>query len=401
LLKALPDSQERTQQELTLHVMLGSALTALKGHAGREVEQAYARARELCEHVDDTPRLFPVLLALGWFYLVRGSQDAARDVGRRLLAMAEATRDPAIFLAAHHALGVVSFYGGEFETALAHLERGIELYDPNAHSPTRSSAFRLNADAGMSCGLHAAWTLWVLGYPARSVARMQEALELAHSIDHPFSLAHGYRFAAAFHQSRRERDASHEQAERSVALSTEHGFGAVLMAANFHRGWVFAEQGREDDGLALMQAWVAACREIRSECLLPGYRAWLAEMFGKVGRRQEGLDLVEEALAAGTESGNHYWTADLYRLRGALAGTEKDAESSFVEAVAVARRQRAKSFELRAATSLSRLWARQGKRWEAHALLAEVYAWFKEGFDTPDLKDARALLDELEAAVTG
>jgi len=124
-------------------------------------------------------------------------------------------------------------------------------------------------------------------------------------------------------------------------------------------------------------------------------------MFGKVGRRQEGLDLVEEALAAGTESGNHYWTADLYRLRGALAGTEKDAESSFVEAVAVARRQRAKSFELRAATSLSRLWARQGKRWEAHALLAEVYAWFKEGFDTPDLKDARALLDELEAAVTG
>ena len=106
-------------------------------------------------------------------------------------------------------------------------------------------------------------------------------------------------------------------------------------------------------------------------------------------------------MAAGTESGNHYWTADLHRLRGALTGTEKDAESSFVEAVAVARRQRAKSFELRAATSLSRLWARQGKRWEAHALLAEVYAWFKEGFDTPDLKDARALLDELEAAVTG
>src|SRR5438094_7696503 len=189
----------------------------------------------------------------------------------------------------------------------------MELYDPKAHSPTRSSAFRFNVDAGTSCSLHAAWTLWVLGYPARAVERMQEALELAHSIDHPFSLAHAYRFAAAVHQSRRERDASREQAERSVALSTEHGFGAVLMAANFHRGCVFAEQGREDDGLALMRAWVAACREIRSECLLPGYRAWLAETYGQIGRRREGLDVVEEALAAGTESGNHYWTADLHR----------------------------------------------------------------------------------------
>ena len=400
LLKALPDSQERAQQELTLYVMLGSALTALKGHAGREVEQAYARARELCEQVDDTPRLFPVLLALGWFYLVRGSQDAARDVGRRLLAMAETTRDPAIFLGAHHALGFASFYSGEFETALAHLKRGIELYDPKAHSPTRSSAFRLNLDSGMSCTLHTAWALWVLGYPAQAAALMQEALELAHSIDHPFSLAHGHRFAAAIHQSRRERDASHEQAERSVTLSTEHGFGAVLMAANFHRGWGFAEQGREEDGLALMQAWVATCRQIRSECLLPGYLAWLAEVYGDLGRLQEGLDLIDEALATGTQSGNHYWTAELYRLRGALTRTDTEAESSFVEALAIARRQRAKSFELRAAMSLSRLWARQGKTREAHALLAEAYGWFTEGFDTADLKDARALLEELKRAVT-
>jgi predicted ATPase len=185
-----------------------------------------------------------------------------------------------------------------------------------------------------------------------------------------------------------------------VALSTEHGFGAVLMAANFHRGWLLARQGREEDGLALMRAWVAACREIRSECLLPGYLAWLAEMYGDIGRAQEGLDLVDEALATGTRSRNHYWTAELYRLRGALAGTGTDAESSFVEALAIARRQNAKSFELRAATSLSRLWARQGKTREAHALLAEAYAWFTEGFDTADLKDARALLEELERAET-
>jgi predicted ATPase len=394
-LKALPDSQERMQQELTLHVMLGSALTALKGHAGPEVERAYARARELCDHVDDTPRLFPVLLGLGWFYLIRGSQDAARDVGRRLLAMAEATRDPAIFLAAHNALGLVSFYGGEFETALAHLERGIALYDPKAHSPTRSSAFRFILDPGMSCMVHAAWTLWVLGYPARAVARMQEALELALVIDHPFSLAHAHRFAAGFHLSMRERDAIHEQVERSLAVSTEHGFGPIIVAANFHRGWLLAEQGREEDGLPPMQAWVATCREIRSEALLPAYLAWLAETCGDIGRPREGLDLVDEGVATGTRSGNHYWTAELHRLRGVLTGIDTDSESSFVEALTIARRQRARSFELRAAMSLSRLWARQGKTREAHALLAEAYGWFTEGLDTADLKDAKTLLEEL------
>jgi DNA-binding winged helix-turn-helix (wHTH) protein/predicted ATPase len=401
MLKALPDTQERIQQELTLHVMQGSVLTAMKGHAAREVEESYARARELSEHVEDTPRLFPVLLGLGWFYLIRGSLDAARDVGRRLLAMGETTRDPAILLAAHNFLGLASFYGGEFETALAHHERGIEINDPTAHSPARSSALRLILDPGMSCTIHAAWTLWILGYPARATLRLREALALSHSLAHPFTLAHACRFAAAFHLSRRERDAMQEQAETSVAVSTEHGFVAVLTAANFHLGWLLADQGREEEGLAPMRAWVTACREIRSECLLPGYRAWLAEMYGKLGRPREGLDLVAEALVAATQSGNHYWTAELHRLRGALTATEKDAESSFVEAMAIARRQGAKSFELRAATSLSRLWAHQGKMREAHALLAEVHAWFTEGFDTADLEDARALLEEVERAVTG
>jgi predicted ATPase len=147
-----------------------------------------------------------------------------------------------------------------------------------------------------------------------------------------------------------------------------------------------------------MRTWVAACADIRSECLLPADRAWLAETYGRVGRSQDGRDLVQEALAAAAESGNQYWTADLHRVRGALAGSDKDAEASFLEAIAIAQRQGAKSFELRAATHLSRLWARGGKTREAHALLSEVYAWFTEGFDTPDLIAARALLDELGRA---
>jgi uncharacterized protein len=218
----------------------------------------------------------------------------------------------------------------------------------------------------------------------------------AQSIVHPFSLAHAYRFAAAFHHFRRERDAVHEAAEASFALSTEHGFAAVLMAADFHRGWLLVDQGEEEKGVASMRAWVKTCRDIRSECLIPTYLAWLAETYGTIGRPREGLDLVGEALAAATESGNHYWTPKLYRLRGTLTDTEKDAESALLEAIAIAQRQRAKSFELRAAMGVSRLWARQGKTRDAHALLAELYAWFTEGFDTTDLQDARALLDELE-----
>jgi predicted ATPase len=409
MLEALPDSQVRRQRELTLHVMLGSALLALKGHAAPEVEKSYARARELCDHVDDDPRLLPVMRGLVRFYLVRGSLDAAGAVGQRLRAMAESTGDAATSLAAHDALGHVSFYGGELEAGLAHLERAIELYDPTTHTPRAASTFRLTLDPGVSCTAHAAWTSWMLGYPGRAAARMREAVALGRSIAHPFSLAHACRFAAALHHVLRDRGAAREQAEASLAVSAGHaadgnaspyyGYGAVLMAADFHRGWVLVDQGRQEEGLAPMRAWVKTCRDTGSTCLLPSYLAWLAETYGKIGKRREGLELVGEGLDAATAFGTHYWTAELHRLRGELTDSREDAESSFVEALAIAQRQRAKSFELRAATSLSRLWVHRGKLPEAHALLAEVYAWFTEGFDTPDLTEARALLEELEAAL--
>ncbi len=431
LLRGLPGVQER-EQELTLLVTLGTALTAMKGYSAPEVEQTYARALELCGQVDDTPRLFPVLLGLGWFYLVRGPGRAARDVGGRLVTLADATRDPAIVLAAHNGLGLVSFYEGEFEAALAHLEQGIEQYDPREHSPNRSLGFRGGLDPGLSCTCHAAWTLWVLGYPARAAARIQEALALARSLDHPFTLAHACRFAAAFHLFRGERDAAQEQVDATLALSTEHDFTLFLAVGKFHRGWLLAEQGRGEEGLALMREWVEICRNIRAECLLPTYLAWLAEMYGKTGRPAEGLVLVSEALAVGTQSGYQYWTAELHRLKGMLtlqsglggipgesgsrqressqaddqstasrAHVERSAEACFLEAIEVARRQRAKSFELRAATRLSRLWTAQGKTRAAYALLADIYNWFTEGLDTADLSEAKSLLEDLERRGAG
>ena len=432
LLAGLPGAQERVQEELTSHVMLGTALTAMKGYSAPEVERTYARALELCGQVDDNPRLFPVLLGLGWFYLVRGPSRAARDVGTRLWAMAEATQDPATVLAGHNAIGLVSFYEGEFGAALARLEQGIELYDPGEHSPNRSLAFRGGLDPGLSCTCHVAWTLWVLGYPARAAARMREGLVLARSLDHPFTLAHACRFAATFHLSRRERDVVQEQIDATFALSTEHGFRVFLAVAQFHRGWLVAEQGREEEGLAQMSEWVAVCRDIRADCLIPTYLAWLAEVYGRIGRPAEGLALVSEALAVGRQSGYQYWTAELHRLKGTFtlqagpggvtaksgsreresaqadhrsaapgALVERNAESCFLEAIEIARRQGAKLFELRAATSLSRLWARQGKAREAHALLADIYNWFTEGLDTTDLSEAKSLLEDLERRAAG
>ena len=318
LLRALPGVQERVQQELTLLVTLGTALTALKGYSAPEVERTYARALELCDRAEDTPQLFLVLLGVGWFYLVRGPGRAARDVGQRLLTVADATRDPATLLAAHNGLGLASFYEGEFETARATSgagDRGVPSERTQSQPFARVSRWPRSRPV-----VHGApaWTLWVLGYPERATARMQEGLALARSLDHPFTLAHACRFASAFHLSRREREAAQEQVDATFALSTEHGFRLFLAVGKFYRGWLLTEQGRGEEGLALMREWLGVCRNIRAECLMPTYLAWLAEMYGKAGQPAEGLVLVSEALAAGEQSGYQYWTAELHRLKGAL-----------------------------------------------------------------------------------
>jgi predicted ATPase len=229
---------------------------------------------------------------------------------------------------------------------------------------------------------------------------MREALESIRKVDHPFSHAQGLRSAAAFHQCLRQPAVVQEHSQNGVALAREHGFGAVLLATRFHQGWLFLDQGREDEGLAAMRAWVDRSREIRAECLIPNYLGWLADAVGRLGQRREALDLLDEALAAASRTSIHYWTAELHRSRGALADSEEQAESSLREALAVARRQNAKSLELRAALDLGRLLASRGRARDAHALLAETYGWFTEGFATADLEDARALLDELASAAS-
>ena len=299
LLEALPDSPERVQQELALQIMLGAALTATQGYGAAEVARPYERARELCAQVGDTVRLLPVLLGLGRFHQSRGELQIARDLGARLLGIADATDDAAVGLAAHNALGIMAFYAGEFEAALAHVEEGARLYDPSQHSPNRSATFRAGQDPGVSCAVYAAWTLQLLGHPARAAARMREALASARSLGHPFSVAYACHFAAGFHLYRREREAVREMEEETIAYSTEHGFRLFPMMGAIHRGWLLSEQARGEEALAQMRDGLAALRAIGIELRRPALLALLAEVYEKIHRPGEGLSAVEEALAAG------------------------------------------------------------------------------------------------------
>jgi predicted ATPase/DNA-binding winged helix-turn-helix (wHTH) protein len=399
-LGTLPDSRERTQQELGLQVTLGAALTATQGYGAPEVARTYARAWKLCTQVGETPQVLPVLRGVGRFYLIRGELQTALDVGIHLLTAAKTTQDAALLLAAHNALGVVSLYSGDFETALDHLERGIELYDSDEHSPTRSPAFRL-VPPGVTCAIQAAWALWMLGYPDRAAARSREGLALARALDHPFSVSYVCHLASGLHQWRREHQIVQELEDEARARDEEHGFGLLLTAGVIQRGWLLAERGQGEEGLAQMCEGLAKHREIGAALLVPPFLALVAEVHQKLGRPAEGLSAVTEALMVARRCGQHYWEAELHRLTGVLTlqtgpPATGDAEAHFLQAIAIARRQRARWFELRASASLSRLWADKGDVKEAHALLSGVYGWFTEGFDTADLREAKSLLEELE-----
>jgi DNA-binding winged helix-turn-helix (wHTH) protein/predicted ATPase len=401
LLRALPDSREGMQLNLAQLVTLGSALTATQGYAAPEVVRTYARAWELCLQMGETPQLLPVLLGIGRFYVVRGEFKTGRDVGAHLLTIAQATQDPVVLLAAHNALGIVSLYSGELETALAHLERGIAGTDSGEHDSTRTHAFRLVPPV-VTCAIHSAWALWLLGHLDRATARAQEALTLARALDHPFGLSYACHLAAALHQWRGDHAAAHALEAEALPHDTEHGFGLLLSVGRIQRGWLLAEQGQRDAGLAQMREGLAMHREIGAEVLVPGFLALVAEVHQTLGQPAEGLSALTEALMIAQQSGQHYWQAELHRLAGVLtlqveSGREAPAaaESHFLRALEIARRQRAKWLELRATTSLARLWADQGKVSGAHAMLGDVYTWFTEGVDTAALREARSLLDAL------
>jgi predicted ATPase/class 3 adenylate cyclase len=397
LLATLPETPARVQQELDLQIALGPALMATKGAAAPEVEQAYARARVLCQHVGETPQLFPTLRGLSEFYRNRGAIPTAQELGEQLFRLAQRETEPMHLLEAHEALGTTLLYLGEYPVARMHLEQGVALIDPTAE---RVLVLRHSEAPGVQCLAQAAHTLWCLGYPVQAVQRSQEALALAQALAHPYSLSLAQHFAAYLHQRRREALAVQAQAEALLALATAQGFPLWVGFGTCWRGWALAMLGQGEAGLGQMHQGLAAVVATGQELSRPVCLVLLAEATGHAGQVAEGLRLLAEALTACEESGRGDLLAETYRLQGEFllrlaVPDAAQAEGCFQQALDIARQQQAKSWELRAAMSRSRLWQRQGKRDEARELLAPIYDWFTEGFDTADLQEAKALLPEL------
>jgi class 3 adenylate cyclase/predicted ATPase len=398
LLDLLPDSPERIEQELALRIALGVPLITTKGYSAPEVEDTYARARELCVRAGDTPRLFPVLRGLWFFNSNRGYLRSAQELAEQLLALGESTRDPSLLVEAHLACGLTLLFAGDLVPARDHLEQGIHLYDPQIQ---RSHAFLYGQDPGIYSTSILAAALWTLGYPDRALAKCNEALALARDLAHPFSLVLALVHAATVHYLRREPQLAERRADAVIALSAERGLSFWSWWALIVRGWAVAQQERGAEGIAQIREGLAAVKAVRGENALPLALGLVAEALGNESRAEEALNVLAEALAVSRKTGDQFYDAEIYRLKGGLllassrAGNRTEAESCFRRAVEIARRQQAKSLELRAVTSLARLLHHQGKREEAWQMLAEIYSWFTEGFDTADLKDAKVLLEEL------
>jgi len=378
-----------------MHIALGASLSATKGFAAPEVEQTYSHAQHLCQHLEDPQRLFSVLRGLWIYSNVRAELQTAHTLGEQLLTLAQQIQDSAMLVVAHRALGATLYHLGAVASAHTHFAQGMALYDPQQ---SRASTLLYGEDAGVVCHSFAPWTLWYLGYPDQGLVRNQEAVTLAQQVAHPFSLSFALSFAALFHQYRREVQAAQEHAEAAIRLAKEQGFPDWMAFGSLIRAWALAQQGQAQEGIEQIHLGLTTYRATGAELYRPSWLALLAEAQGTIGEPEVGLVVLTEALTLVDTTGARWYEPELYRLKGELLLAQSpdnhtEAETCFQHALSIAQSQSAKSWELRAATSLARLWQQQGKRDEARQLLGDIYGWFTEGFDTGDLKDAKEFLD--------
>jgi predicted ATPase len=394
LLATSPDSPERDRQELAIQLTVGPPLMVTIGTAAPEIERIYLRAHELCQKVGDLSQQFSALWGLWYCQLDTGK---VQELAGQLLILAGKAQDHGLLLEAYHALGPTNLYAGDLASALAHLERGIALYVPRQHRSY--AAWFAGHDPGVCCLCHAAWCLWMQGYPDQALQRCRDAIALARQLPDPTGLIRAHFQIGQFHQMRRDGAETLEHGEALRRLAAEQGLPYHLAGGTILRGWALANQGQTDVDLARIREgmvhWSKALPSSRNQFL-----TMFAELCAKCGNPDEGQAVVAEALKGVQETGCCYFEPELHRVKGDLLlslspASPTYAESCFRRAIANAQRQKAKSLELRAVLSLSRLYHQQGKKDEARQMLAEIYGWFTEGFDTEDLREAKALLHEV------
>jgi predicted ATPase len=417
MMRMTPEAPSRTQVEMGLHLILGSALSMSRGHSLPDAGKSMTRARELCQQMGEPTELFTVIFALWAYYIVGAKLEDARQMAEQLLRMGEHAQDQVLLLGAHYTLGTTMQFLGKLPEGQEHLALAATYYDPRQR---RAYKTYYRVDPGVYCNSEMVRTLWLLGYPEQARRKLDEALELARASHDPKDMAFVMVKAVFLFQYCHESQQAEEWAEKCIVHCNQHGTAQERLWAKSLSGWSIAAQGQVEQGIEWMRDSIDAYRDLRSELSLSHYQTLLADVLGFTGNAEEGLVIIAEALDTIRRTGDRHCEAETYRIKGELllrqasitdsgivtntgdrpviaaeAPVCAEAESCFRQAIELAKGQGAKSWELRAAISLCRLWMQQGRRDDARQLLTPIYQWFTEGFDTADLKEARALIGEL------
>jgi predicted ATPase len=398
LLEGLPETPDRARQELAIQLGLGVGIMAVDWDGAPEVKRAYTRAFALCQDFGEPADRFAALWGLWKYWISISEYPTAVALVDELSDLAQRQDDAAFSLQAHHAQWTTRFFLGEFDECREHAEQAIAIYDARRH---HAQTFRFGGHDPCVCGHNTlAFSLCVLGYPDQAAAHIGEAVDLGHRVQHPPSLVYALEVGAWVHLMRGEILLAKERGEAAVEVAREHGISVYYATAVFVDGWAAAGSGRIEEAIASIREGLATRQSAGRSVEDPHELGYYIDLLARTGQADEGMTVLANAVAACSDAGTTYWDAELHRQKGVLLlsladGNGAEAEACFKQAIEIARGQSAKLFELRAATELARLWQGWDKRAGARDLLAPVYGWFTEGFDTADLKDAKALLDDL------
>ena len=413
-LNTLPDTPERAQQEIMLQLSLAVPLYATKGLAAPEVGRVITRVQDLYQQLGEPPQLLQALASIAQFTSLRAEYRKTIELYKKINRIAEKAGD-ALYSKLAAGFGTWSYLNiGNFSESLAKAKIWIDVYDPEKHAPL---IFAFGWDLGVVAKNVFSWALWFLGYPDQAARISEESVALAQKLEHPHTLAFALTFDLVVRIYRRELQGFKEMAEELTRLSKEKGFIYWEMHGIFYMGYIQALEGQVEEGLTKMQQAIDTLDAIGAGTCFTRLYTRIMEVHILSGQAYKGLDVFEKAMEVLRTYDERYCEAELYRLKGELllikaeegnkqkekpkkdknktGKLEKEAEALFTKAIEVSRKQQAKSWELRAVMSLSRLWQKQGKKEEARKMLKEVYDWFSEGFDTADLKEAKAFLEEL------
>jgi predicted ATPase len=390
LLSVMPDTPERTKEEIEILLALGIPLIAVRGYTATETREAFARALTLCAKLGNPPEYFQALFGLWGHSWMGGKNDQALAMAHEFMSRSQASANSDLLMMAHRIMGSTLLTAGEFQSSRLHFEETIELSDSTNRRPLYDLYM---VEPQVASLLLLSWDLWFLGYPDQSLARVSEALALAQSLAQPYSIAFAHYITSVVHLLRGDPAAALKSAEQSLEISEEQRFSLYVLLSTVSRGRALSELGRAREARIEIHRGIDEAHQKGVGFMLPMMHSWLADVHADSGENETALSIVEQTLADMNETTGRAWESELRRQRARFllaldAAKVSEAESDLKSAIEVARRQNAKSLELRAATDLATQWRAQERVDEARDLMGPIYRWFKEGTATADLRRA-------------